>query len=69
MTGRCLRVGFKQLHQAANMPFFMTQEITVPPPQHTHTLSVGAQKKELMENNKLSPGHVNLDVNRRAIMF
>lgn len=34
-----------------------------------YTLSVGTQKKGLMENNKLSRGHVNLDVNRRAIMF
>lgn len=54
------------------MLFFMTQEITVslshptPPPD---TLSVGTQKEGLMENNKLSRGHVNLDVNRRAIMF
>lgn len=34
-----------------------------------HSLSAGAQKKRLMENNKLSLGHVNLDVNRWAIMF
>lgn len=52
------------------MPFFMTQEITVfLSPLPTHTLSVATQKKGLMENNKLSRGHANLDVNRRAIMF
>ena len=51
------------------MPFFMTQEITVSLSLSPRTLSVGTQKKGLMENNKLSRGHVNLDVNRRAIMF
>lgn len=44
-----------------------------PPPTTTttthHTLSASIQKKGLMENNKLSRGHVNLDVNRQAIMF
>lgn len=43
------------------------QSRPVPPPPHT--LSVSIQKKGLMENNKLSRGHVNLDVNRQAIMF
>ena len=54
---------FKLLHCAANTVFFMTQEITLALSFCRH------KRKKLMENHKLSRGHINLDVNRQAIMF
>ena len=77
-------VGLNNFTGSANMLFFMSQEITasltlslsptfslssVFPLPPFPSAQKRKKKKGFMENNKLSRGHINLDVNRWAIMF